>query len=69
MEFDIATIWMQIQETLIDLVNRLPAFLLALLVLLVLFFAAGRISNWMKTFVDRRSRSRNAATVTALITR
>ncbi|MGD2078342.1 MAG: mechanosensitive ion channel family protein [Chloroflexota bacterium] len=69
MEIDIGTIWTQIQETLTDLANRLPALLLALLTLVIFYFLAGRISLWAKSFIDKRSSSKNAATVTGLITR
>jgi len=69
MEFDLTTIWAQVEATLVGFVNRLPAYIFALLVLALFFFLAGRISLWIKSFVSHRSRSENAATVTALITR
>jgi small-conductance mechanosensitive channel len=69
MEFDLTTIWAQVQATLIGFVERLPAYIFALLVLALFFFLAGRFSIWIRSFVGHRSQSQNAATVTALITR
>lgn len=69
MEFDLTTIWAQLQETLVGLVSRLPALLFALLVFLLFYVLAGRLSSWAKSLVSNRSRSENAATVTGLITR
>jgi small conductance mechanosensitive channel len=69
MEFDFTTIWTQLQDTFVNLVNSLPSFLLAMLVLILFFVLAGRVSLWMKSFVRNRSHSQNAATVIALITR
>jgi hypothetical protein len=46
MEFDLTVIWTQVQSTLIGFANRLPAYLVALLVLALFFFLAGRISQW-----------------------
>jgi len=69
MEFDLNAVWTQIQGTLTELASGAPAFLLALLVLAIFFFLAGRLSKWAKSFFSGRGRSENAATVTALITR
>ena len=69
MEFDLNTIWTQLQELLTGLLNRLPALLLAVLVLALFFWLAGRLSRWMRSFLANRNRSRNAATVMALVTR
>ena len=69
MEFDLTAFGSQIQETLVGLANRLPAFLLALGVLALFYILARRLSAWAKSFVGGRSSSENAATVTALITR
>lgn len=69
MEFDLTAFWTQLQETLVALVNRMPAFLFALLVLVLFYFLAGRLAMWAKSFVGKSSSSENAATVTALIAR
>jgi small conductance mechanosensitive channel len=69
MEFDFSVFWAQIQKTFVELVNRLPAFLFALLVLALFYLLARRLSRWAKSFVSKRSTSENAATVTGLIAR
>jgi len=69
MELDLNALWAQVQETILELIARLPVFLLAVLAFVLFFWLAERISNWVKSLVDHRSRSKNAATVIALITR
>jgi len=68
-EFDLTAFGSQMQETLVGLANRLPAFLLALGVLALFYVLARRLSAWAKSFVSKRSTSENAATVTSLIAR
>lgn len=69
MEFDLTAIWTQLQETLVELVNGLPAFLFALLVMAIFYLLAGRLSKWTSSFIGRRGRSGNASTVIGLVTR
>lgn len=69
MEFDLTAFGSQIQDTLVGLANRLPAFLIALGVLALFYILARRLSEWAKSFVSSRSSSENAATVTGLIAR
>jgi small-conductance mechanosensitive channel len=69
MAFDFTVFWAQIQETFVGLVNRLPAFIFALVVLALFYILARRLSKWAKSLVSSRSTSENAATVTSLIAR
>ena len=69
MDIDLDAIWWQISEKIAELLTRLPALALAVLVFALFFWLAGRLSRWAKLFVDERNRSRNAATVIALVTR
>jgi small conductance mechanosensitive channel len=69
MDFDLSTIWTQLQETFTEFLTRLPAFVVAILVFVLFFWLAGRLSRWVRSFVKGRSPSKNAATVIALITR
>lgn len=69
MTFDLNTILDSVQERVAEFAGRLPALLLALLVFFLFLWLAGRLSLWMKSFVNGRGRSQNAATVIALITR
>jgi small conductance mechanosensitive channel len=69
MDIDLDAIWWQISEKIAELLTRLPALVLAVLVFALFFWLAGRLSRWAKLFVDERNRSRNAATVIALVTR
>lgn len=46
------SIWLNLQEKLIDFISRLPVMLLALLVFFLFFWMAGRLSIWMKSFVN-----------------
>jgi small-conductance mechanosensitive channel len=66
---DLNAIWTTIQESIIEFIGRLPVLLLALLTFFLFFWLAGRLSLTVKSFVDGRGRSKNAATVLALITR
>jgi small conductance mechanosensitive channel len=69
MDLDLNAVWTQLQEGLINFIVRLPALLLAFLVFIIFFWAAKWLSEWIKGIVNKRSRSRNAATVSALIAR
>ena len=69
MDFDLSVILSQMQETLVEFVNRLPALLFAVLVFALFFWMAGRLSRWARSFVSDHNRSTNAATVIALVTR
>ena len=69
MSFDLNLIWTQLQEGVVSFVGRLPAFVLALLAFILFFWVAERLSDWLKQFINKRGRSKNAATVIALITR
>ena len=69
MSFDLNLIWTQLQEGVVAFASRLPAFMLALLVFVLFFWIAERLSAWLKQFINGRGRSKNAATVIALITR
>jgi small conductance mechanosensitive channel len=69
MEIDFGTIWSQIQDIFAELLAGLPAFVLAVLVFALFFWLAGRLSRWARLFINERNRSRNAATVIALVTR
>lgn len=66
---ELNTIWLNLQENFIEFISRLPLILLALLIFLLFLWLSGRLSTWMKSFVNQRGRSLNAATVLALITR
>jgi small conductance mechanosensitive channel len=69
MELELNTIWSQLQQTLVELVSRSPSYLFAVLVFALFFWLSGRLSRWAKSFVNERNRSRNAATVIALVAR
>lgn len=69
MDFDLSEIWVLLQERITELIFRLPVVILAILVFVLAYWLAGRLAQWVKTLVDGRSPSKNAATVIALITR
>lgn len=69
MEFDLTVIWMQLQESMVEFITRLPTLMLALLVFILTFWLARQLSQGMKGFLGQRGRSKNAATVVALIVR
>lgn len=69
MELDLTLIWDQMWESFNLFLARLPAYVLAVMIFGLFFWLAGRLSHWMKVLVSGRSRSKNAATVIALITR
>jgi len=69
MELDIRAIGGQLQESLVEFLARLPIYALAILVFLLFLWLASRVAQTTKKFVNDHGRSRNAATVIALIIR
>jgi len=69
MELDLNAVWENLQERIVEFIATLPAILLAVVVFFLFFWGAGWLSRWVKSFVDGRGSSKNAATVIALITR
>jgi small conductance mechanosensitive channel len=69
MDFDLNVVWTQLQDTFTEFVTRLPTIALAILVFALFFWLAKQLSGWIKSFVNGRSHSQNAATVIGLITR
>lgn len=69
MEFDIKAIGGQLQESLVEFLARLPIYVLAILVFLLFLWLATRVAQTAKKFINDHGRSRNAATVIALMMR
>ena len=69
MNLDLDQIGTQLQSNMMAFVAQLPAVLLALLVFVLFMWLSGRLSSWIRRFVDTRRQSKNAATVTALVVR
>lgn len=69
MDLNLNDITAQLVANLSDFVARLPAYLLALAVFILFLWLAGRLSRWLRTIVNGRGRSKNAATVIALVAR
>jgi len=69
MELDIQAIVGQLQESLVEFLARLPIYVMAMLVFLFFLWLAARVAETTKKFVNDHGRSRNAATVIALIIR
>lgn len=69
MDFDLTAVWMQLQESVMAFIAQLPAFLLALVVLILFFWLSSHVAQWGKSLISKRGHSPNAATVVALVLR
>ena len=69
MDFDLTAVWTQLQESVMAFIARLPAFLLALIVLILFLWLSSRVAQWGKSLISKRGHSPNAATVVALVLR
>ncbi len=69
MNLDLNEIVSQLQSNVMAFLAQLPAVLLALLVLLLFIWLSGRLSSWIKHFINRQGQSKNASTVISLVVR
>lgn len=66
---DFTTLLTTLQSTLTDSVAALPGIILGIVIMLIFVWLSRRLATWVRRFINERGRSRNAATVIALVTR